>query len=84
MLKKKYYSATQVTEACAFIDGKAYMEVMNNLAKQKGADVIVCGEEYKIDDYTIRFVYTEDSTEPTHFIISRFEMPKPVAEGEEE
>jgi hypothetical protein len=45
--------------------------------------ILVCGKEYPIDDYTIRFVYGEDSVTPTHFVITRFDMPKPVAETEE-
>lgn len=34
-------------------------------------EVIVCGEEYRIDDYDIRFVYTENNVEATHFILEK-------------
>ncbi len=84
MLQKKYYSAEQIVEACSFIDGKSYLAVMNNLAKMDGAEVIAMGEAYPIDDYILRFVYKEDSTEPTHFVITKFGMPKPLAEDAEE
>lgn len=47
-------------------------------------DVIELGEAYPIDDYILRFVYKEDSTEPTHFVITKFGMPKPIAEDAEE
>ena len=47
-------------------------------------DVILCGKAYPIDDYILRFVYKEDSTEPTHFVITKFGMPKPLAEDAEE
>lgn len=47
-------------------------------------DVIRLGEAYPIDDYILRFVYKEDSTEPTHFVITKFGMPKPLAEDAEE
>lgn len=47
-------------------------------------DVIELGKAYPIDDYILRFVYKEDSTEPTHFVITKFGMPKPLAEDAEE
>ncbi len=46
--------------------------------------ILVCGKEYPIDDYILRFVYKADSTEPTHFVITKFGMPKPLAEDAEE
>lgn len=33
------------------------------------AEVIVLGKPYRVDDYNLRFLYEDDSTEPTHFII---------------
>lgn len=41
-----------------------------------GGGCIVLGKPYRIDDYTIRFLYAEDSTEPTHFVIKMCDHEK--------
>ena len=64
------------------MDEKTRRLLEGNVMLFPNRDVIELGKTYPIDDYTIRFVYGEDSVTPTHFVITRFDMPKPVAETE--